>query len=109
MTTGAAMTLTLPQPAEASLTAVLVLATAAWISGLAVIFVVARVAHAALGAAERVVFFRCLGRAYGLAGGSALVVALASGAVLASRYRWDSSALHGERSLGTFICGPPGR
>lgn len=34
-------------------------------------------------------FVRCLGRAYGLAGGSALVVALASGAVLASRYRWD--------------------
>ena len=89
MTTGAAMTLTLPQPAEASLTAVLVLATAVWIGGLVAIFVVARVAHATLGAAERVVFFRSLGRAYGLAGGSALVVALASGAVLASRYRWD--------------------
>ena len=34
-------------------------------------------------------FFRGLGRAYGLAGGVALTVALASGAVLASTYRWD--------------------
>ncbi|HET9968230.1 MAG TPA: hypothetical protein VFQ68_08320 [Streptosporangiaceae bacterium] len=34
MTTGTAMTLTLPQPAETSLTAVLLLATAVWIGGL---------------------------------------------------------------------------
>jgi hypothetical protein len=38
---------------------------------------------------ERVAFFRGLGRAYGLAGGAALTVALASGAVLAATYRWD--------------------
>ena len=63
----------------------LVLATAVWIGGLVAIFVVARVADATLAAAERVAFFRGLGRAYGLADG----VALASGAVLASRYRWD--------------------
>ena len=79
----------LPQPAETALTAVLVLATAVWVGGLVAIFVVARVAHATLGAAERVAFFRGLGRAYGLASGLALVVALASGAVLASTYRWD--------------------
>jgi uncharacterized membrane protein len=89
VTTGAAMALALPRPAEASLAAGLVLATAVWIGGLVAIFVVARVAHATLGPAERVAFFRGLGRAYGLAGGSALVAALASGAVLASRYRWD--------------------
>lgn len=83
------MALTLPQPAETSLTAVLVLATAVWIGGLVAIFVVARVAHATLGAGERVAFFRVLGRAYGLAGGIALATALASGAVLASTYRWD--------------------
>jgi hypothetical protein len=81
--------LALPQPAETALTAVLVLATAVWVGGLVAIFVVARVAHATLGTAERVVFFRGLGRAYGLAGGLALVIALASGAVLASTYRWD--------------------
>jgi hypothetical protein len=81
--------MTLSQPAETSLAAVLVLATAVWVGGLVAIFVVARVAHATLGAVDRVAFFRGLGRAYGLAGGGALVAALASGAVLASRYRWD--------------------
>lgn len=87
MTAGTAMAL--PQPAETALTAMLVLATAVWVGGLIAIFVVARVAHATLGTAERVAFFRGLGRAYGLAGGLALVIALASGAVLASTYRWD--------------------
>jgi uncharacterized membrane protein len=80
---------TLTQPAETTLTAVLVLATAVWVGGLVAIFVVARVAHATLGAAERVAFFRGLGRAYGLVGGAALAIALASGAVLAATYRWD--------------------
>jgi uncharacterized membrane protein len=85
------MTLMLPRPAEASLTGVLVFATAVWIGGLVAIFVVARVAHSTLGAAERVAFFRGLGRAYGLAGGVTLTLALASGAVLASTYRWNGS------------------
>jgi uncharacterized membrane protein len=85
----------LPRPAEASLAAVLVLATAVWIGGLVTIFVVARVAHATLGPAERVAFFRGLGRAYGLVGGAALVVALASGGVLASRHRWDGQLAAG--------------
>jgi uncharacterized membrane protein len=89
MTTGTTVALTLPQPAETSLTAVLVLATAVWVGGLVAIFVVAKVAHATLGPGERVAFFRSLGRAYGLAGGGALAAALASGAVLASRYSWD--------------------
>ena len=89
MTTGTAVALTLPPPAEASLTAVLVLATAVWVGGLVAIFVVARVAQTTLGAGERVAFFRGLGRAYGLVGGVALTLALASGAVLASAYRWD--------------------
>jgi len=89
VTTGTAMALTLPRPVAASLAAVLVLATAVWIGGLVAIFVVARVAHATLGPAERVAFFRGLGRAYGLVGGIGLTIALASGAVLAATYRWD--------------------
>ena len=89
MTAGTALALTLPQPAETSLAAVLVLATAVWIGGLIAIFVVARVARTTLGPAERVAFFRGLGRAYGLVGGTALAVALASGGVLAATYRWD--------------------
>jgi uncharacterized membrane protein len=79
----------MPPPVETSLAAVLVLATAVWIGGLVAIFVVARVAHATLGAAERVTFFRGLGRAYGPVGGAALTVSLASGAVLASAQRWN--------------------
>ena len=83
MTDGAGMALA--QPAVTALTAVLVLATAVWGGGLVAIFVVARVARATLGAAERVVFFRGLGRAYGLA----LAIALGSGAVLAAAYPWN--------------------
>lgn len=89
MTNGTAVALALPQPAETALTAVLVLATAVWAGGLVAIFVVARVARATLGPPERVAFFRGLGRAYGLVGGLALTIALASGAVLASAHRWD--------------------
>jgi uncharacterized membrane protein len=98
VTAGPALALTLPRPAEASLTAVLVLATSVWVGGLAAIFVVARVAHAALGAAERVTFFRGLGRAYGLIGGVALAVALASGAGLAATSPWD-----GQLTAGTVV------
>jgi len=83
------LALTLPTPAEASLATVLVLATAVWVGGLVAIFVVARVAHATLGAAARVTFFRGLGRAYGPVGGVALTLALASGAVLAAAHPWD--------------------
>ncbi|MGH3157317.1 MAG: hypothetical protein ACRDNF_12170 [Streptosporangiaceae bacterium] len=89
MTAGTAMAFALPRAAGTALTAVLVLATAVWVGGLVAIFVVARVARATLRAAERVAFFRGLGRAYGLVGGIALTVALAAGAILASTYRWD--------------------
>ena len=63
----------------------LLLATAVWIGGLVAIFVVARVARATLGPAERVAFFRGLGRARRRGGADVA----ASGAVLASTYRWD--------------------
>jgi hypothetical protein len=98
VTTGAAVALTLPRPAEASLTGVLLLATAVWVGGLVAIFVVARVAHATLELAARVAFFRGLGRAYGLVGGVALTIALASAAVLVSTYRWD-----GQLTAGTVV------
>jgi len=95
VTAGTPLALTLPRPAETSLAAVLVLATAVWIGGLVAIFVVARVARASLRPAERVAFFRGLGRAYGLVGGTTLTVALASGAVLAATYRWDGQLAAG--------------
>lgn len=67
------------------LVAINVLAVAVWIGGLVTIFVVARVASRTLDPAARVAFFRGLGRAYGPVGGIALIVALASGAVLVDR------------------------
>jgi uncharacterized membrane protein len=61
---------------------VLVLATSIWVGGLVTIAVVARVASRTLTAADRVQFFRSLGRTYGPVGGVALVTPLVTGAVL---------------------------
>ncbi|MEZ5075940.1 MAG: hypothetical protein R2725_00690 [Solirubrobacterales bacterium] len=65
------------------------LSAAIWVGGLVAIFVVARVASATLDTGERIAFFRALGRAYGIVGGLALLVALASGAVLLDDRSWD--------------------
>jgi hypothetical protein len=61
---------------------------------------VARVARRTLRPAERVAFFRCLGRAYGLVGGLALALALVSGAVLLSGHPWD-----GQVTAATVVAG----
>lgn len=53
MTGGAPAALAPPSTAVTTLSALLVLATAAWVGGLVATFVVARVAHAPLGAARR--------------------------------------------------------
>lgn len=75
--------------AEAALSVLLVLAAAVWVGGYLAIAVVARVATRTLESAARVSFFRGLGRAYLLVGGPALIVALASGAVLLAGRPWD--------------------
>jgi uncharacterized membrane protein len=81
---------TLPEASAAALTSVLVFATSVWVGGLVAIFVVARVASRTLRSAERVTFFRGLGRAYGTIGGLALAVALASGAALLADRPWNA-------------------
>jgi len=68
---------------EATLLAVLVVATSIWVGGYIAIAVVARAATATLTPDARVAFFRSLGRLYFWVGTPALVVALASGAILA--------------------------
>jgi uncharacterized membrane protein len=75
--------------ASAPLVAVHALAASIWLGGLVAIFVVARVASRTLEPAQRVAFFRSLGRSYGVLGSVALVVALASGAVLLDGHEWD--------------------
>lgn len=72
---------------------VALLAACVWVGGFVAIVVVTRVARRQLERPAQVAFFRALGRSYGIVGGSALVVALASGAVLLSDRPWDGTAL----------------
>ncbi len=80
----------MPDTARATLAGVLALAAAVWVGGFVALVVVARVARQTVGPAERVAFFRRLGRVYGAVGGLALGLALASGASLLYDHRWDS-------------------
>lgn len=70
-------------PAESVVLAVCLLAMSIWIGGYVAIAVVARTAAATLEPGARVAFFRSLGRAYLKVGVPALIVALATGGVLA--------------------------
>lgn len=81
----------LGQPAAGILTGFLILAACVWTGGLVAIFVVARVARRTLVPADRVAFFRGLGRAYGPVGGAALAVALGCGAALLSGHAGDAA------------------
>lgn len=76
-------------PARATLLGVFILATSIWVGGYVTIAVVARVATRTLRSAERVVFFRSLGRTYLILGGTALLVSIGTGAVLISDRPWD--------------------
>ena len=67
------------------------LAASIWIGGFVAIGVVAKVARAQLEPAERVAFFRLLGRTYLRVGGAALAVALVCGGVLLSNGPWTSA------------------
>lgn len=82
---------TLPTAADAVLAVLLVLAAAVWVGGYVAIVVVARVATATLDSADRVSFFRGLGRRYLLVGGPALVVALVTGGVLLVGRPWGGT------------------
>ncbi|MDN5768639.1 MAG: hypothetical protein L0H96_23250 [Humibacillus sp.] len=74
---------------HALLVSVLVLATSVWVGGYVAIVVVARTATATLEPAARVRFFKTLGRRYLWVGAPALLVALATGALLLRGHRWD--------------------
>lgn len=80
--------LAMSEVVETALAGVLVFATAVWIGGYVAIVVVAWAARRALRSAQRVTFFRELGRAYGVVGGCALVLALGTGASLVYGRPW---------------------
>ncbi|HET7052807.1 MAG TPA: hypothetical protein VFI09_02685 [Solirubrobacterales bacterium] len=80
----------IPTAASVPLLVVNAIASAIWVGGLVAIFVVARAASRTLDPAQRVAFFRALGRAYGVVGTTALLVAIASGAILLDDHPWDA-------------------
>jgi len=75
--------------ASAPLIAIHALAASIWVGGLVAIFIVTRAASSTLQPAQRVEFFRALGRSYGIVGTLALLVALATGAILLDDRPWD--------------------
>ncbi|MBB3043040.1 hypothetical protein [Nocardioides soli] len=77
------------QTAHAVVLAVFVLAVSVWVGGYVAIGVVARAARATLRPADRVAFFRALGRSYLGVGVAALAIALAAGAVLVRGHERD--------------------
>jgi uncharacterized membrane protein len=74
---------------RAVLLGVFTLATSVWVGGYVAIAVVARVATRALEPANRVAFFRALGRSYLVVGTPALLIAIGTGAALATDHPWD--------------------
>ena len=70
---------------------VFTLASCVWVGGYVAIGVVARAATSALEPAARVAFFRTLGRSYLRVGGTALVVAIGTGAGLLTEHGWDGT------------------
>jgi hypothetical protein len=74
---------------QAVLLGVLTLATSIWVGGYIAIGVVARVATRTRGPANRVAFFRALGRSYLFVGTPALLIAIGTGAGLATEHPWN--------------------
>lgn len=98
-----------PFAASVPLVAVNLVASSIWVGGLVAIFVVARAAEATLGPVQRIEFFRALGRRYGMVGGAALLVAIATGAVLLDDHPWEgmlvATALLAASLLGVTAIG----
>lgn len=78
---------------RATLTGLLVFGTSVWVGGLIAIAVVARVASVTLEPAARVVFFRGLGRGYGIIGTTALALAYGTGAALLYGRDWSAEVI----------------
>ena len=72
---------------------VFMLAASIWVGGYVAIVVVARVATRTLQPAQRVAFFRGLGRIYAIVGCGALVVALGTGAALLGDRAWGGAVV----------------
>lgn len=78
---------------RAALLGVFTLTSCIWVGGYIAIAVVARVATRTLEPAQRVRFFHALGRTYLRLGTPALVIALGTGAGLASDHTWNGTLI----------------
>jgi hypothetical protein len=67
------------------------LAGAVWVGSLAALAVVTRAAQEVLDPRTRVSFFRAVGRRYGVVGGGALAMAIATGAALLGGEEWSGA------------------
>lgn len=76
---------------QAVLLGIFTLASCIWVGGYVAIAVVARTAAQTLDPANRVAFFRALGRAYVWVGTPALAVALGTGAGLLTDHAWTGT------------------
>ncbi|MGH3847881.1 MAG: hypothetical protein ACRDS0_41705, partial [Pseudonocardiaceae bacterium] len=79
----------MPDAVRAVLGGFLVLAAAVWIGGFVTPTVVARAARAAIAPAERIAFFRRVGRSQAVVAGLAFAVGLASGTSLLYGRTWN--------------------
>lgn len=71
----------------------LLLAASVWVGGIVVTLIVKQVVDRRLDAVAAVAFFRDFGRRFGVVGGVALVVALATGGALLTDRGWDALAV----------------
>ncbi len=73
---------------RAAILTVCILATSIWVGGYVALVVMAKVSYRTLGPAERIVFFREMGKKFGPVCVIALAIALASGGALIASRGW---------------------
>jgi len=88
---------------DSLLASILLLSTCVWVGGYVAIAVVARSATATLDPRSRVAFFRSLGRRYLLVGAPALIVALATGAVMLRDVEQDATVVTAYVVAGVLV------
>jgi uncharacterized membrane protein len=82
----------MPETVQGILLGFLVLATSIWVGGYVAVAVVSRTAATVIDPADRVNFFRALGRAYLVLQVPSLLVALGTGYALLSQRSWNGVA-----------------
>jgi len=80
-----------------------ILAASIWIGGYVAVVFVTRIARRRLTPADQIAFFKDFGKTWGIVATSALLVALASGAVLTADHGWTTTATAAAVVAGVLI------